>query len=402
MGSWADDRPIPVQGVRVMKIETEFPVALAGFATCLWAGGGHGVLPGVVAAGASLAPWAWRRFGAKAVKDGAEAGQRLDVETVPAPAGAAAAWEVSLAADCGRSEEELLGLIRAVAPEWTGNLDLVRTESEKAVNDLAGRFSTMHDNIQSATASGGGQGDVLGTLRQAQRELPEAIASLRRTREEKERFLARIGSLGDSIEQLRRMSDSVGKVASQTTLLALNAAIEAARSGEAGKGFAVVAAEVRQLSKLSGETGDRIRTTVQSISTAVESALSEARTLSEAETRLIQEAETRVEGILGSFGSQVGELERRHEELREAGEATARAIEGVLVDLQFHDRTSQILSCVREDVERLVGEIVSGGKPDPEAWVAGLRARYTTAEQYSVKSGGADADVAPESSVTFF
>ncbi|MBO5387387.1 MAG: HAMP domain-containing protein, partial [Lachnospiraceae bacterium] len=51
------------------------------------------------------------------------------------------------------------------------------------------------------------------------------------------------------IEQVKKIADEIGEIASQTSMLSLNAQIEAARAGEQGKGFAVVATEVGSLSQ---------------------------------------------------------------------------------------------------------------------------------------------------------
>jgi len=76
---------------------------------------------------------------------------------------------------------------------------------------------------------------------------------------------------GKVVEQVKIMADSIGNIASQTSLLALNAAIEAARAGEQGRGFAVVADEVRKLSEQSAQAVSEIQQVVAKVEEAISS-----------------------------------------------------------------------------------------------------------------------------------
>ena len=64
--------------------------------------------------------------------------------------------------------------------------------------------------------------------------------------------------LGQSSVKIGKVVKVITSIAQQTNLLALNATIEAARAGEAGKGFAVVASEVKELSRQTSQTLERI------------------------------------------------------------------------------------------------------------------------------------------------
>jgi len=290
--------------------------------------------------------------------------------------------------------------LASVLPEWDGNMELARSETEQAVGDLAMRFGRLRQDLLVGLGDGTGEGNVLEGIRTAREELPGALAWLQRTGETRSASLSRLAELETRMAELRTLSESVGKIASQTNLLALNAAIEAARTGEAGKGFSVVAAEVRELSRMSAKTGVEIRAKVDGITSAVASAVSDARESSDEELRLVGEIERRIEGTLSGLGRQAEVIQSRNEVLRETGRRTARILEEVLVDLQFQDRTGQILTCVRDDLRRLAEVASDSEPPDLDAWLARLRSSYTTPEQTTIRSGAAGTDAG--SSVTFF
>ena len=72
-----------------------------------------------------------------------------------------------------------------------------------------------------------------------------------------------------SVERIGILSESITKIAEQTTLLSLNAAIEAARAGESGKGFEVVAVEIRKLAEDSNEAANQIKEITSTIETSI-------------------------------------------------------------------------------------------------------------------------------------
>ena len=64
-----------------------------------------------------------------------------------------------------------------------------------------------------------------------------------------ERMVVVVSNIAENSAKVRRIADSISRIANQTNMLSLNASIEAARAGEQGRGFAVVAEEVGKLAE---------------------------------------------------------------------------------------------------------------------------------------------------------
>jgi methyl-accepting chemotaxis protein len=75
-----------------------------------------------------------------------------------------------------------------------------------------------------------------------------------------------ITGFASAMEQVKRVSQSIDRIARTTNMLALNAAIEAEKAGEAGQTFAVVAAEVKKLALDTRTAAVEITGTVNSLS----------------------------------------------------------------------------------------------------------------------------------------
>lgn len=294
-------------------------------------------------------------------------------------------------------------LLDAVLPLWMRHIDLVNGQTSSAAGGLTDKFISMSQQINQALDLGSSEegGGVFDVLRSAQVELPQAVKALDDTQGERQRFLVEIRELSRFVTELHGMAEDVAKIASQTNLLALNAAIEAARAGEAGRGFSVVADEVRKLSSMSGETGTQITEKVQVMGRSMESMVARAEQMDSSSRESIEAAERIVGKVLSELGDGVAQLEQRLQMLQGNSREVEQTVNAVLVDLQFQDRVSQIISHVSEDMQRLRDSLGEPVVPASRDWLRRLESSYTTLEQQRVHSGQRAASV-EQSSVTFF
>ncbi|HEX5842815.1 MAG TPA: methyl-accepting chemotaxis protein [Pseudomonas sp.] len=297
----------------------------------------------------------------------------------------------------------LRGLLEAVLPLWVRHIELVNGQTGSAAGSLTEKFISMSQQISQVLTLGGGDEDagVFEVLRSAQVELPQAVKKLDETQDERALFLVEIRELSRFVGELHGMAEDVAKIASQTNLLALNAAIEAARAGEAGRGFSVVADEVRKLSSMSGDTGSKITEKVQIMGRSMESMVARAEQVDAHSHDSIAAAERIVGKVLGELGDGVAQLEQRLQMLQGNSREVEQTVNAVLVDLQFQDRVSQIISHITDDIQRLHGSLDGQALPSSAEWLRRLESSYTTLEQQRVH-GGARAAAVEQSSVTFF
>jgi len=112
-----------------------------------------------------------------------------------------------------------------------GHLQTTAKTMVAANHDIA----TASQAVQSATSA------AVGDIAQSRSVVDAAVRHIAELVDTVERIEQRLGSVGDALSQVAKVSVAIEAIAKQTNLLALNATIEAARAGSAGRGFAVVA-----------------------------------------------------------------------------------------------------------------------------------------------------------------
>lgn len=320
-------------------------------------------------------------------------------------------------------------LYTQAAPIWSDQISHSISESTNAITELSQRFVEISSSLQTTIQMTGMQGtegepynsreNIKQTADKIQAELQEVITSLKSIVELKSESLKKIQELDNYTTDLTRMAESVQQVADQTNLLALNAAIESARAGEAGRGFAVVADEVRKLAKQSGETGEEIKQKVDFISRGVSDVLSSAQEASVKEEELIETSDNVIKEVIEQHKFTTYSLSEADNLMTNMGNHIRDEISGIIMQMQFQDRVSQILSHVSENLNDLHADIDRGvlnfdtlseqGEAQVDSYLLKLTQSYTTQEEMVIHANTHDhgqhddfADSGEDEDVTLF
>lgn len=293
-------------------------------------------------------------------------------------------------------------------PIWARQIETARQQTEDAIISLTARFDGIAQRLDTAlgtTERSGGPHAISADAEQAEQDLGYVMDALKAIQRSRDALANDIRGLVAHTRALQEMSSEVESIAFKTNILALNAAIEAAHSGAAGKGFAVVAQEVRSLSSAARDTGKRISDTVNIINRSLIDVGSTNESVSARDQKSVEESEVHIRTVLERFRERTGLLAETAERSRSESSLIKQEVCESLVQLQFQDRTSQILSQVINAMNSLPRNRDTTDAAAPRQSVQAhldIMARGYTTEEQRVNHTGGPTPVAAPADVTFF
>jgi methyl-accepting chemotaxis protein len=234
---------------------------------------------------------------------------------------------------------EMVGAMQSGAKDLSKSANEISAATQQAASTASEQQATVtqvntttEELQQTAKASAHSADTVMESSEQAANRGREGLASVEDANETMNVISERVKEIAAKTLHLSEQNNQVGEIimtvneiAEQSNLLAVNASIEAAKAGEQGRGFSVVATEVRNLSEQSKRCTRQVRTILDEISKATQSAVMSA----EEGTKRVEDGREAVQSVQQVIGELSNVLDENSDNARQIAGASSQQSAGV-------------------------------------------------------------------------
>jgi methyl-accepting chemotaxis protein len=162
-----------------------------------------------------------------------------------------------------------------------------------------------------------------------------------------------VSNAADNIRRVEKFIDEIQDITKQTNMLAMNTQIEAVKAGEAGKSFQFIASEVKTLSQDIKRLSIQMQEDISEVAGSVKESSKVIEQLANYDMTKNMGQKERVDAVMEAINAQNATFTKHLEDAIRMNRENASNINHMVMNIQFQDRTSQVLG----DVKTLLGVI---------------------------------------------
>jgi methyl-accepting chemotaxis protein len=204
-------------------------------------------------------------------------------------------------------------------------LNTIAQEASRQAKGAAGASVETSANVQSVAAA---TEQLTSSIDHVGQQVDGATGLVAKTNEQATEANSRVTTLSAAAARIGDVIGLIRAIAEQTNLLALNATIEAARAGEAGRGFAVVASEVKELASQTARATEEIAAQIAGIQGATDGAVGIIAAVGDT-MRTLQELTTAIASAVSQQSAATAEISRNIQQAAAGTEELAQSVTGV-------------------------------------------------------------------------